>query len=69
MFVKNIISYFQPGDIGGFLRTNLGMKYICDNSKLKKDLISDFIDLETTINDNVQYFIDFKLVDDPKNLK
>jgi dihydroflavonol-4-reductase len=58
-----LASYTQPHNTGTYIRTNLGMKYNLNNSKIKTELGMEFLPLETTITDTVNFFIDQKLLD------
>jgi len=60
--LTTFLSYFQPISMGSYLRTNLGMKYNCDNSKIKKELNFEFMSVEESIKDTVQFFIDRNLI-------
>eukprot|EP01080_Neovahlkampfia_damariscottae_P003983 gene3983-7239_t len=60
--LATILSYFQPIGMGSYLRTNLGMKYCFDNSKIKNELNIEFMSVEDSIKDSIQFFIDKDLI-------
>jgi len=55
-----LASYTQPTHVGTYLQTNLGMKYNMNNSKIKKELGIDFIPLEKSVVDMINFFIETK---------
>jgi dihydroflavonol-4-reductase len=47
-------SFFQPGQIGSYLRTHLGRVVAFDNSKIKRELQMEFTDIDKSIDGNPQ---------------
>jgi len=55
--LTKFVSYFQSGQVGDYLRTNLGRTPQVDNNKVKSDLKMTFIPLEQSFEDLINDFI------------
>jgi len=62
--LTKIGSYFLPGQVGEYLRTNLGRTILFDNSKMKNELKINLIPLDQTLTDTVNDFIKWGHVDE-----
>lgn len=61
-----VASFGQPKGVGTYIQTNLGKRYSLDTSKIKKDLGIEFMPLEQTLVDTVNFFIETKLLTEKK---
>lgn len=60
--IVKVVSYFQPGQQGQYLRYNLGHSFACDVSKSIKDLDMNYLSIEKSLNDTVASLIEHGLL-------
>lgn len=53
-WTTKLMSYMQPSGVGQFIRTNVGCYPEMNNSKIKKDLDFEFIDVWKTVDDTCE---------------
>lgn len=62
--VVKAASFFQPGQMGQYLRTNVGREYKFDNGRIRRELGLEFMNIETTLRDTVLDLIKWGEVED-----